>query len=620
MRRVGMGLAVAMALGCDPPTVISPSIMQRQDAKAITALDAAIPQRIERLLEGETGQGPFELDLVEFETADEAVSHRLFPDYRSAIAYAEKQGVTNFLPSADQINAITKQINDGLYARLELALENGEGGFQAKRQWLKAWLHQVHHVDVAARLAGALQIANERQAVSNEVQQRAQVGIDAFLSDPMLSRPIGFFTWSEALRTVFVRDRFLQGWFPQADGSQRAWLVSDGQVADGAENNLSAALEAARGLTGSARDGYSRTLAFYQKMTNHFSGYSPLDLEGLVPQGRSLAEALASIQSAPEPFLKYWALLPPSTSPESELFYRLDQLGLLKPGEDRMEALIKAIKSGELSLAPTAGSGFYAYQQHALEALLRVAQLPEGGVVTFGESYQKRLEEAFKTGMAKARETHAKQLDLFPQRTSAPAMPAGFVAEPLPTFYERLAKSYGYLKHEVLPLFNEDFLTSTRILEDGGMTGTATLADAVEEAELLMQGLAALSRADLGLAAVPEKDKAAATLAGNWLQQIGKDTRLGVDTRVAVPVNQYLDDKGQAMVQYWGTAGVTLMKLRMAPKGSAGDKTYWIATDKFLFFDRPYAAGPLDRDAYRRILDGASNLEAAKAALESGQN
>lgn len=612
-----MGLLAVTLLGCDLSALVSPAIMPRQDTNAVTGIDWDSASRVESLLKGTTGAGAYQVDLVDFEPSDAAISHRLFPDYLSAIAFAEKQGVTNFLPSADQVNALTKQVNDGLYARLELALENGEGGFQAKPEWLQAWLHQASTLDVQARLAGGLQLSGTKPSVSAAVSTRAQDGIAGFEQDLMAAKPIGFFTWSDPLKTIFRRDRFLQRWFPQPDRSDRAWLVKDGRVVANAEANLQEGLAAARALTGPARQSYEKTLSFYQRMTNPFSGYSPLDLERLAATGKGAPDILSAMQTASSPFLKYWALLPPSTSPEAELFFRMEQIGTLQPGEDRMQALIDAIKTGELSLAPTAQSGFYAFQQHALEALLKVQTLPEGGVVTFGEAYRRRLEEAFKTGMAKARETHAKQLDLFPAPGSAPALPMGFVVEPLPTFYERLANGYAFLKQQVLPLFEQSFLTVTPILTEGGVAGQTTLAGAVDEAEMLMKGLSILSQADLGLQAVSATDNAAATLAGRWLQKIGSDPRLGVDTRVAVPVNQYTDSTGKPMVQYWGTAGVTLSKLRVAPKGSTTDRTYWIATDKFLFFDRPYAAGPLDRDAYRRILDGAINLEAAKTALEN---
>src|SRR5205085_10419804 len=114
------------------------------------------------------------------------------------------------------------------------------------------------------------------------------------------------------------------------------------------------------------------------------------------------------------------------------------------------------IRAGRVSLAPKADSGFYDYQQHALEALLTADKNPEAAKVAFGPKYLKRLEEAFKTGLAKARETHAKQADVV-GATSVhlpPTKPRLFV-EPLPTVYLRYGAIYDYLERQVLPLFPE---------------------------------------------------------------------------------------------------------------------------------------------------------------------
>lgn len=649
MRKAITGLVVGQLLvGCTALEGLFPSLADAgtpQLLKAaadpiITGRDYAIEPSLQNLLAGDTDSRRWQLDVDVPEDKEADIANRVFPDYRSAIAFAEKAGTYGFLPSADMVTAITKQVNDGLYARLELALEKGEGGMPAKADWVRAQLAAIRSrqpndpqepggLDVAARLSGADDLATGHFKVADSpaattYEGVGTAGLKAFLADPILSKPIGFFTWTEPLRAIFVRDRWLQGWFGD---DKRAWLVKDGAVHPDADQNLAAGAYFNTNLTGETRQDYDNVLTFYRRMTNPFSGYSGLDLESLLPEGKTMADAMreasvrqamiAKAQSAKSPFLKYWAILPPSTSPESELFYKLDAAGMLKPGQDRMQALIDAIRDGHLSLAPTADSGFYAYQQHALEALLKVAQLPEGQRVSFGDTYQKRLEEAFKTGMTKARETHAKQLDLMPAPTAAMPMPQGpaWVVEPLPTYYGRLADGYRFLKTTVLPQFGSDFRSSARILQDGGSDGTQTIDQAVDQTERLMRGLADLANAETGIAGI--SDATAAAQAADWLKTIGQDRRLGLDTRVSVPVNQYVDDRQRTWVQYWGTAGVTLTKVKAKPQAGSGDgKTFWLVTDKFIFFDRPYKAGPLDRQEYRRILDSSGTVGEALRKLK----
>jgi hypothetical protein len=59
-----------------------------------------------------------------------------------------------------------------------------------------------------------------------------------------------------------------------------------------------------------------------------------------------------------------------------------------------------------------------------------------------------------------------------------------------------------------------------------------------------------------------------------------------------------------------------LTKVKATQEGGRGDQTYWLVTDKFIFFDRPYKAGPLDREEYRRILDGSGTIGEALRKLK----
>lgn len=576
----------------------------------------------------------FKLEVADFEEGAEAkLKDVVFADYMTAISHAQQAGFDNVLPSVNLVDGVTKHVNDGLYARLELIHEADTKAALRRRLYeafKKAW--EAHPEDaewqkLAARTAASLELAGETPAVPGALQGAFDQALKDFEADALLSKPIGFFTMSDPLRRIFRSDRMLQS---------RVALKEDGVPQDAAIRQAALAASVMAEDTALAQD-YDAMTRFYARMTNPFMAYAPTALVPIKPEATTWAQLAAAsdqrsaffdrieqdAEKRPGMFLEF-SLLPPSRSVETALFASDPP-----PGGDLMGHLIRRVREGKVSLAPEADSGFYQYQQHALEALLKPDQNPEGTKIAFGEKYMQRLEEAFKTGLAKARETHAKQIGWGPVPTSAPPPPLKprFFVEPIITVYQRYGAMYDFLEREVLPLFPEERLASASLLTEAGEGGQ--LVAEVAAAKRLMYGLYLVGAASLGLAPDPALplDEAgrrqALEEAKAWLADHRSSPAMAADTRVAVPVGVSEPQPGQKFIHFWGTGGVTLVKIQAEyvtpPEGAYGEPeaaSYFVAADKLIAFKRPYEKGVLDRGEYRQILDGSTSWGEALRKLE----
>ncbi|MFN3430721.1 MAG: hypothetical protein ACK46X_12285, partial [Candidatus Sericytochromatia bacterium] len=575
----------------------------------------------------------FKLDVADYEPgAEEKVKDALFADYLTALSRAQAAGADRVLPSVNLIDGVTKQINDGLYARLELLLEQSQKA-ELRRQLYAAFQSELdaRPADpewraLVARAAASLKLAGEPVALEGELSAAQEAALKAFSADALRSKPIGFYTWRDPLRTIFQADRMLQSRVPL----ELERVPLDPALREAA---LAGQAMAARPALSEA---YDRVIRFYERMTNPLMGFSPtaiakakpaeLTWEALAadPAARRTLYDRLKANRAPGIEMEF-SLLPPSRSTEVMLLSQDPP-----PDGDLMAHLIRRVREGRVSLAPQADSGFYQYQQHALEALLTPDKNPEGAKITFGEKYLKRLEEAFKTGLAKARETHAKQIGWGIGPTSAPPPPAKprLFVEPIVTVYKRYGDMYAFLEKSVLPLFPADTLASARPLTASG-EGDRPIPDEIAAAKRLMYGLYLIGAANIGLApaadlalTADERDQALDE-AKTWLLHYHQDARLAVDTRVAVPVTVEEASPGRKVIKFWGTAGVTLVKVQAdfvrMPQGAQGEPEpagYLVAADKFVAFERPYEKGVLNRDEYRKILDTSATFDEALRRLQ----
>ena len=148
-----------------------------------------------------------------------------------------------------------KQFDDGLYATVELAAQQGLGPFSGK-----SWLLR----SLAATLAGsATSVTSEAAAIVYSACQLSGLSVERpeaisccsgakvadFLGDEK-SKPMGFYTWNAALAAIFRQDRFLQQPLDPGPADDLARAV---EQTPGAADALSACLRLNARLTNPAK-------------------------------------------------------------------------------------------------------------------------------------------------------------------------------------------------------------------------------------------------------------------------------------------------------------------------------------------------------------------------------
>src|SRR5262249_41440455 len=157
------------------------------------------------------------------------------------------------------------------------------------------------------------------------LQDRVHTLAGDFLRDERASKPLAFYTWTAKLLAIIRQDRFLQQ--PLA-----------AETAEG----LACALD----RTPDASKAHAACLRLNARLTN------PSARPGLGDgTGRR-------------------AFLPTSRSHEQVLVERLFGDRPIPDGFDLMAELIRRVRSGEISLGPTAESGWYDHQTWSLEPLV----------------------------------------------------------------------------------------------------------------------------------------------------------------------------------------------------------------------------------------------------------
>jgi hypothetical protein len=611
-----------MVARSDQDTLANLHALSTSDAQALASLDVKVNQ-----------PATFKLDVADFEAGnEEQLKDVVYADYMTAVSHAQAAGFSNVLPSVNLVDGVAKQVNDSVYARLELIEEQDRKADLRRRLYAAFRKAYDAHPDDAEwkklliRAAASLKLAGESPDLPSGLQGDLDAEMADFDAHPDESKPIGFYTLNDALFRIFQADRELHRNVPLEDqgapvdaGLRQAALAGSVMAQD---SDLSQA--------------YDKVSTFYQKMANPLDAFSPTAVAHLKPSSRSWDDLASKADARMDLYQSFkgaledgmnmnFSLFPSSRAPESTLFSKVQA-----PDHDLMALLIDAIRSGQVSLKPTDNSGFYQYQEYALEALLKPESTPEGKKITFGDKYLKRLEEAFKTGLTKARETQIKQFPPVAEPTSVEIKvhPQLFV-EPLITVYKRYGDMYDFLEREVLPLFSADELKGAKPLTESG-DGSDDVPTTIAKAKRLMYGLYLVGADNLGIAeleSIPLDDQTRTTAvaeAKDWLSHLPQDQRLAADTRVSIPVSIGKNDAGQKVIRFWGTGGVTFVKVKVEydklPNtmygGATGEPaTYFVTADKFLSFERPYDKGVLTRSEYRHILDTSKTWEEAQKRL-----
>jgi hypothetical protein len=491
-------------------------------------------------------------------------------------------GKGDLLPSANLLDGAAKQFDDGLYAAVDLACYRGELGFAPAVPDVIRAVFDKQPAQSPARpmLAAALELAGRKTRLTPDEETAKQTLLQAFAADETCSKPIGFYDWTPELSQVWRFYRFLQTEYGERNlapcRAVAAALASDPEL-----------LARYRAVNG-----------FYGRLTNPLACF-PADA---IIDGTADLGALVKRYGVRRTTV---AILPPSSSRETELFNRLFPLGV-PASTELMSTLVRRIRAGEVDLKPGDKDGWYQYQVYALETLLLPTRGQERDKLLLTASYKNRLVEAFKALVTKRRETHSRQCKSADKACERP-LADGEVRprlriEPCPTFYLRTARAYAFLQNFLLATAGKERLAALHGLKQGG-TREASLADELETIRLRFYGFYLISCEDIGmkpqlLADEAIDQKAAQTAALSWLADLKENPDLACDTRVSVPI--FVDQMARK-TRLWATLGVRLARLdasyarppKVRPKGQAGP---WKEVESYQFGESAYLI-PVDEFA-----------------------
>lgn len=415
-----------------------------------------------------------------------------------------------------------KNFDDGLYAAVEVAAQNGLGQHAGKASLLSSLGRTLAEMDPPVAptsqelLLGAAKLGHVPvKDVPRIVEERVQLAVDTFLADELRSKPIGFYTWSENLRQIFQQDRMLQG---EIDAT-----------------GIKAIANALRADPTAMRV-YEGHLNLISHLTNQFA--NP-DLRKVIDEiHRGLEEV--NVEGV--------RFLPPSVAHETDIAKKLYGNKPIPEGFVLADEMIRQIRSGEVKLEPRNDSGWYDYQTWSLEPLVIPERVPEGKCLKLDQEYRKLLLELFKGLLTLTRETHVRQLEIPVCGAAARGREKKVIiyiypalsAEPLATHYLRRAVGYRYIHSLLEETFGAQELQSLhRITEDGPVV--TSLANELSDIESLFFGAHVTVSRELGLAANTAlgSDSSASDAANrfaSWVRNLNSDQDLSKDLRAMVPV------------------------------------------------------------------------------------
>ncbi len=530
------------------------------------------------------------------------ISGRLFPSYVAAAEAVD--GVRGeLLPSVNLLYAKGKATDDGAYAAVDLAAETDFGPLRmGKPAMIRAVIDAVLRLfpepfrardDVLSHLASALAVAEQLERSPRQLG----VPIDPDVGDP----PVGFYTWSEELEGIYRRDKALQQRWEQDETAQIAILAL--------------ALADDPGVMAE----YRRINALHSALTNPICGLTVDEVISLMPDdaGPRIARDSAALSELRERIgdRAGLALLQPSRSKEMFLLWEAAFLGL-----SSIEEMITAIRDGHIDLQPDEESGWYEYQQHALEPLLLPGKMPEGGKLTMDQRYRDLLEEQFKAIIGGVRETHVRQLELIEGDTMpVVAIEPHLSCEPLATSYLRFGRAYGFLREVLRQHLGEEALTQLHALGEGAVRREPPLGEEITGMRRLMEGAYLLSCRDIGLEPTLSGDhQAVMAEAESWLENWRDDPDMERDVRFMIPVARVPN-------VYWGVIGVRLAKVTIyfeePPEVRAADTgmeieprfdaaTYWVPIEEsFEVIGGDATPRELSREEFRELCDSHETRE-----------
>ena len=540
--------------------------------------------------------------------------------YAAAVAAMQNRGVT-ILPSVNAIDGKAKQFDDGLYAALDQAYYSGlQDKLTSHVDFIRRLAEALGPESEAAPfLAAGLQIAGVSVPVANTAEKDRLLA--DFESKPLRSKPLGFYNWSPELQQCYRFLKFFQHEFT-IGGDQLPAVPRE--LAEVVSSNAE------------LRADYEQAVSFFSRLTNPPVTLSLLDVAGPVNPGALAQQQLARSM---HPSV---SVFPASTSKEQRLFEAMFPEGLPE-NADLMREMIKAVRSGQVDLAPDGDSGWYDHQAFALETFLLPDRGEESVKLLLSGRYKQRMLDAFAAMITKRRETHVRQLAVA-EAPSAMPPPLRNISprlrlEPNATYYLRTARAYSFLQAFLESVIGAEALAGLHGLRESGPR-EMNLAEELTAQRELFYGCYLLAVEDVGLPpAVSAEELAdpepARKRALEWLAHWSDDPDLAVDTRVIVPV---ATDPVRRATNLWGTAGVRMAYLdtsfapgfgpSVRPAGSTEEwkeaerytlesKRYLIPVDEFVTVEIPRLDCPT-REQFRKICDQAGSSEKIREALQGG--
>jgi len=588
------------------------------------------------------------LDIVPFDSGD-TTGEILYATRAEAIAALQGNG-QDVIPSMEVVGGAAKHVNDGVYAAIELMLQDGTEDVVGKRVFLADLIDAVgaaaegasepakqHLNNGVAFLGAALSLGGgDLSNLEPGHRSAATAKAQAFAAKPRWARAVGFYTWSEALTQVFRQDRFLQ-------------LQDDPTLATefGALAAIAAVLEQDPALT----EAYERLLQTYAGLTNPYVSW-PLTalfphLDGVASLGdvntvRSAFDAASPARFPCSDGVPRLAVLPASGSKDTAYYNEKFCYQSVPEGLTFIDVLIHGIKEGEVALAPDANSGWYDYQVHALETLLLPELAAESDHLMLTAAYKKKLIDSFKSMITQTRETHVKQLQQGATLTSAPAPEVDvypqFAVEPFATYYLRTARGYRFVKAWLTGVLGDAMMSGKRVTPDSkGAQDGPTLAQSLDAMIDRHYGLFLISADSVGLdpmaQLLPNESAeldlpAARQAASDWLATWADDPDVARDSRVIVPVAA--DAETQESI-YWAVIGVKAIRFNAAfvedhePEFVMGDfcdldafvdHDYTLLVEEMVEVRMPISTPPPTRDELRALANDAGDKDSIVSALE----